>query len=186
MTMPTYEIFLDGKPKRVELAKNGQNSFVAKVDGDPAIVRLQDNQINSETPFSLNVNSRDYRVELPRIDREKPFQVKVDGVAFNAELKTHVAKTLTSAFAQIKAAPAWKPITRNRVTEGAVTAPMTGKIVSVNVKKGDQVKANQVLCVIEAMKMENEICAPKAGTVQELNVAQGSSVSEGDVLFIVG
>ena len=63
---------------------------------------------------------------------------------------------------------------------------MTGTIVSVKVKKRDSVKASQVLCVIEAMKMENEIGAPRAGVVQEVNVAEGSSVSEGDVLFVVG
>ena len=51
---------------------------------------------------------------------------------------------------------------RKVAVEGAVTAPMTGKIVKVKVKKGDQVKASQVLCVIEAMKMENEISAPKS------------------------
>ncbi len=65
-------------------------------------------------------------------------------------------------------------------------APMAGKIVSVRVKKGDAVKMGAVLCVLEAMKMENEIGAPRAGAVQEVNVAEGSSVSEGDVLFVVG
>jgi biotin carboxyl carrier protein len=63
---------------------------------------------------------------------------------------------------------------------------MTGKIVAVRVKKGEQVKAHQVLCVVEAMKMENEILAPKAGTIKEVNVSEGSPVSEGEPLFIIG
>jgi acetyl-CoA/propionyl-CoA carboxylase biotin carboxyl carrier protein len=63
---------------------------------------------------------------------------------------------------------------------------MTGKIVSVKVKKGDQVKAGQVLCVVEAMKMENEIASSKAGVVKEVYVSEGSSVSEGEPLFVVG
>jgi acetyl-CoA/propionyl-CoA carboxylase biotin carboxyl carrier protein len=63
---------------------------------------------------------------------------------------------------------------------------MTGKIVSVKVNKGDKVKAGQVLCVIEAMKMENEITASKAGSVQEVNVSEGSSVNEGEILFVIG
>jgi glutaconyl-CoA decarboxylase len=62
---------------------------------------------------------------------------------------------------------------------------MTGKILSVKVKKGDQVKAGQVVCVIEAMKMENEIAAPKAGTVREVHVSAGSSVNEGEALVVV-
>jgi acetyl-CoA/propionyl-CoA carboxylase biotin carboxyl carrier protein len=63
---------------------------------------------------------------------------------------------------------------------------MTGKIVSVKVERGDQVKANQVLCIIEAMKMENEINASKAGVIKEVNVFEGSPVNEGDVLFVIG
>jgi acetyl-CoA/propionyl-CoA carboxylase biotin carboxyl carrier protein len=78
-----------------------------------------------------------------------------------------------------------KGITKNQAVEGAVTAPMTGKIMSVKVKKGDPVKQGQALCVIEAMKMENEIVAPKAGTVQDVNVSEGSAVNEGDTLFIL-
>jgi biotin carboxyl carrier protein len=48
------------------------------------------------------------------------------------------------------------------------------------------VKTGQILCIIEAMKMENEINTPKAGTVQEVNVTEGSSGSEGEVLFVIG
>jgi biotin carboxyl carrier protein len=63
---------------------------------------------------------------------------------------------------------------------------MTGKIVSVKVKKGDGVKTGQVLCIIEAMKMENEIYSPKTGTVQQVNVSDGSSVNDGEILFVIG
>jgi biotin carboxyl carrier protein len=63
---------------------------------------------------------------------------------------------------------------------------MTGKIIKIKVKKNEQVKAGQVLCVIEAMKMENEICASKAGTVAEVYVEEGAAVNEGDPLFVVG
>jgi biotin carboxyl carrier protein len=62
---------------------------------------------------------------------------------------------------------------------------MTGKILSVKVKKGDQVKKGETLCILEAMKMENEITTSKAGTVREVYVSEGSSVSEGDSLFII-
>jgi acetyl-CoA/propionyl-CoA carboxylase biotin carboxyl carrier protein len=53
------------------------------------------------------------------------------------------------------------------------------------VKRGDKVQANQVLCVIEAMKMENEIAAPKAGTVQEVTVSEGAPVNEGETLLVI-
>jgi biotin carboxyl carrier protein len=62
---------------------------------------------------------------------------------------------------------------------------MAGKIVSVKVRDGDPVKIGTVLCILEAMKMENEIIAPKAGTVQEVNVSEGSTVNEGDILIVI-
>ena len=67
-----------------------------------------------------------------------------------------------------------------------VCAPMPGTIVRVNVSQGQTVNAGDVLCVLEAMKMENDITAPKAGTVTQVVAAKGSSVSSGDVLIVIG
>ena len=68
----------------------------------------------------------------------------------------------------------------------AVNAPMPGTILKVNVSQGQAVKEGDVLCVLEAMKMENEIMAPKAGTVTQVVVAKGSSVNTGDALVVIG
>ncbi len=68
----------------------------------------------------------------------------------------------------------------------AVNAPMPGTILKVNVSQGQAVKEGDVLCVLEAMKMENEIMAPKAGTVTQVVVSKGSSVNTGDALVVIG
>jgi biotin carboxyl carrier protein len=60
-----------------------------------------------------------------------------------------------------------------------VKAPMPGTIISVLVQSGESIKAGQVLCVLEAMKMENEIVAPEDGTVQEVMVSKGAAVEAG-------
>jgi len=65
---------------------------------------------------------------------------------------------------------------------GAVVAPMPGKIMAVKVRPGDTVKANQVVLVLEAMKMETEITAPHDGVVARVLVEQGESVAGGDAL----
>ena len=64
-----------------------------------------------------------------------------------------------------------------------ITAPMPGSIISVSVKPGDAFRSGQVLLVLEAMKMENEIMAPHDGKVLAINVSAGSSVNSGDVLI---
>ena len=68
---------------------------------------------------------------------------------------------------------------------GALVSPLQGTVLRVNVEKGQEVEAGAVVCVIEAMKMENEITATVAGKVQELNVKEGASVSAGDPLATI-
>lgn len=186
MKMPTYEIFIDGKPRKIELTKTGENSFTVKIDDKLLNVKLQTSQLAMEKQFPISIGEKTYNVELPELNREKPFQLKVEEAAFKAEIKT---PTIRKGLTVVQKMPQTFPTrtqTQRQLIEGAVTAPMTGKIISVKVKKGDHVEAGQVLCIIEAMKMENEINAPKTGTIQEVNVSAGSSVSEGEVLFIIG
>jgi biotin carboxyl carrier protein len=62
---------------------------------------------------------------------------------------------------------------------GAIVSPLQGTVLRVNVEQGQEVEAGAVLCVIEAMKMENEITAPVAGKVEELSVSEGASIETG-------
>ena len=62
---------------------------------------------------------------------------------------------------------------------------MPGKVVLLRVKKGDKVKVGDALCVLEAMKMENEIIAPRNGTIIQVMVEQGSIVDKGDGLVVI-
>jgi acetyl-CoA/propionyl-CoA carboxylase biotin carboxyl carrier protein len=67
----------------------------------------------------------------------------------------------------------------------AVVSPMQGTVLAVEVAEGDEIDAGQVICIVAAMKMENEITAPRAGTVTQLSVAPGQAVSTGQVVCIV-
>jgi len=184
--MPEYEILVDGKPRKIELTKTGEVSFNIKVDGKPRSIELGGNAPNFEKPFTVRIDNESYQVEVHREDLGRQFSTKVEEATFKVEVKVPTRKVISTAFQPIYAAPTRKAAVDKQSLEGAITAPMTGKIVSVKVKKGDDVKAGQVLCVIEAMKMENEIAAPKAGVVKEVYVSDGSSVSEGEPLLIIG
>jgi biotin carboxyl carrier protein len=184
--LPTYEVFINDKPRKIELAKIGEKAFTAKVDDKPVRAELADDKLDLEKVFLIKIGDKKYQVELPRITFEGLFQVKVEEATFKAEVRSQARTQSLMAFEPVSSSASTKRTTISRqVAEGAVTAPITGKILSVKAKKGDQVKAGQVLCIIEAMKMENEIAAPKAGTVREVYVSDGSSVSEGEVLMIV-
>jgi biotin carboxyl carrier protein len=184
--MPNYEAVIDGKRREIELTRTASNTFEAKIDGNPRKIELQTDKISPEQVFSIRIDEKTYNIELGRVDQERIVPVKIGKTAFMVEIGSPNRKQVTKSFEPAFQASARKTGTvRLAAAEGAVLAPMSGKIVKVNVRKGDQVKANQVLCTIEAMKMENEIAAPEDGTVKEVNVSDGLPVSEGDVLFIV-
>ena len=96
------------------------------------------------------------------------------------------AAVSASPVAAAPVARAAAPPTRAAVGEGAVVAPIPGKILSIDVAVGDAVEINQVLLKLEAMKMENNVASPTAGTVQSIDVAVGAEVSDGQVLIVIG
>ncbi len=186
--MPSYEILVEGKPRKVELTKTGQDSFTAKIDGEPRRIELKAKTLSLEKPLTIKVQGKAYTIQASKIEEGRIVPVKVDAATFkiawkNPFRKSSVATSAPSFSNQVRRSSGARQIS---AAAGAVTAPMTGKIVSVKVKKGDTVRKDQVLCIIEAMKMENEISASQAGTVKEVSIAEGSPVSEGDTLFIIG
>jgi biotin carboxyl carrier protein len=66
-----------------------------------------------------------------------------------------------------------------------VEVPITGKIISINVKPGDEVKEGDVLCILESMKMENPILAPVDGTIAEVGVAADQVVKPGEIIAVI-
>ena len=185
--MPVYEIDVEGKKFRIEISRKEENSFEVKIDGKEVIDVKVKGELEPEKLFELELGEKIYAVTLNNVTRAKPFQVKVNDCRFMVEFKrpTYEARTVTTAPAvdAVVGRPSARVLT---VPEGAVVAPMSGKIVSVKVKEGDAVKRGIVVCILEAMKMENEILAPKDGVVQEVNVSEGTTVSEGDILLVIG
>ena len=81
--------------------------------------------------------------------------------------------------------PRGRPAAAAAASSGTVLAPMQGTVIAVSVAAGDQVTVGQAVCVVEAMKMENNVTAEQAGTVTEVKVAPGDTVSAGDVLVVI-
>jgi glutaconyl-CoA decarboxylase len=93
------------------------------------------------------------------------------------------AAPVAVAAAPAAAAPAAAPAAAASGT--VVAAPLPGNIFAIKVKEGDAVKSGDVLIIIEAMKMENEVCAPSDGVVKQIAVSKGAMVATGDTLVVI-
>ena len=126
----------------------------------------------------------------------KKFNVTVNGTVYEVEVNevggaAPVAAAPKAAAPAPKAAPAAAPAPAAAaapVPAGAETVkcPMPGKILSVAVTAGQAVKKGDLLCLLEAMKMQNEIYAPHDATVSEVRVAANQTVATGDALVVLG
>ena len=121
----------------------------------------------------------------------REFDITVNGKTYNVQV---VEKTVSTVS---KAIPVVSPIspvntTKREVTPvpktvvgsaGSVVSPMPGKVLSICVKVGDSVNKGDLLCIVEAMKMENEVHSPATGTVAEIFASEGNSVAVNDPIL---
>jgi len=147
--------------------------------------------------FSLAMDGTNYKIVIegntvlvdgrPFVVGLEPNRVLVDGTAYEVRLQGDqaivggIAHSL--AVEGLSEAKSGRPASRlAAVSEGAVTAIMPGKIIRTLVAVGDDVVEGQVVCILEAMKMENELKAPRAGRITALHAQPGRDVERGTVL----
>lgn len=111
----------------------------------------------------------------------KHYKVTVNGSVYDVTLETDVAAAPAPAAAA--PAPAAAPAAPAAGTQ--ISSPLPGTVLSVNVTDGQAVKSGDVLFVLEAMKMENEVMAPCDGTVTSISVAKGGTVDPGTLLCVI-
>ncbi|WFA07719.1 DUF2118 domain-containing protein [Tissierella sp. Yu-01] len=133
--------------------------------------------------FVINVNGNSYEVEVEEV------KSGAQPIAAPAPNPVVPATPAPAPVAASNPAPASAPAKKDVVvSEGqeVVEAPMPGTILKVNVSEGQQIKAGDVLLILEAMKMENEILSPRDGKVVSVATSAGTSVNTGDKLAVIG
>lgn len=156
------KIAVDGRSYEVGFA-----SGTVTVDGESFRVRVEP----QGDAYIVRVEGVPRRVRVPP-EQENPLVVQVDGRWHQVSLE-----------GPLSSAGPWRP----DPSEGpaVVSAQMRGRVVEVRIAPGDAVAEGDILLIVEAMKMENEIRSPKAGTVKEVGVRAGDLVAEGDLLVLV-
>jgi len=157
--------YLNGKEFFLKVMER-ENGIEISIDNEKYMVEAE--KIN-ENEFLLNMNGKVYNVII--YPSKQNYSVSVNGKLFQIE-KQSFTKFLERSGKLVK-------------KKREVKASMSGKVVRILAKEGDEVKENQGVLVLEAMKMENEIKSPKSGKITRIAVSEGGSVEAGNLLFIV-
>jgi biotin carboxyl carrier protein len=121
----------------------------------------------------------------------KKYNIKVNGNNYEVEVEEVNGEFVSSPvpvveLAPVKITPSPKQQVKKIVANGEkIESPMPGTMLKVNINAGDNVKKGQVMFILEAMKMENEIMAPRDAKVIEVSVASGAPVNTGDILAVI-
>ena len=142
------------------------------------------------------INDIEYNVAVNSVTGDRA-EVTVNGVTYQVKIESGTKSSQAPvAVAQTPIFPAQEPAAQVEAPAAAASAgtgsgkpinsPLPGVIIGVKVKVGDTVKEGQVVAVLEAMKMENEIQSEYSGTVTSINVSQGDSILEGAPIVTIG
>ena len=145
--------------------------------------------------YKYIINGKEYAVNIDNLSGNQA-SVTVNGKAYDVEIvgkevkkAAPVAKPAAAPAAKPAAPAAAKPAAAPAAAAGEGTpfkAPLPGTINDIKVAVGQQVNVGDVVLILEAMKMENEITAEKAGTITSITVSKGDSVMEGTTMFTIG
>jgi biotin carboxyl carrier protein len=172
-------------PQTVTVIIDGKTYSAATIERDETTMTMK-----------LKVNEKEYKVALG--DRsvtngkllnvkinEAPFQIKVD--TLGGAIISAAEEKLTRARADTRVEGLTSKTAAKAAGAGGkvIRPPMPGKVISVKVKEGDNVKAGDVVLILEAMKMANEIASPYTGKVREVKVSPGQSVAPEDPVISI-
>lgn len=133
--------------------------------------------------FLINVNGNQYEVEVEEITSGVPSQPQISNPQPQVQTTPKIEKPSPEPAKEPKVEAPKKVVAATG--QEVVKAPMPGTILKINVNEGETVKKGQVLLILEAMKMENEILAPRDGKVVNIAISQGASVNTGDDMVVL-
>jgi len=127
--------------------------------------------------FKFKIRGNTFDTIVKKVENNT-IEMEVNGTAYTVEIDTQqaVSKTPRLIRTNVKNKPGEGVIEKKSAIGSIVTAPLPGTIFKINVKEGDEIQAGDVLLIMEAMKMENNIMAEKSGTIKSINIKEGDTV----------
>jgi len=179
--LTAHEVLVNRKPHRVRVLERNGNAFLVEVNEKTVTVKIK-NPSQGKTAL-IEINGSSLQAKIERIQRNI-LQVRIGGKPFEVQRQPKILKE-NAVKLEPAAAITRKPVVSLAIERNAVTAPIAGRIVLLKADVGQRVEKGECICVLEAMKMENEIAAPKTGVVKEIRVSEGAIVNEGDILAVI-
>ncbi|NWF86562.1 acetyl-CoA carboxylase biotin carboxyl carrier protein subunit [Candidatus Bathyarchaeota archaeon] len=176
-----HEVFVNNKLHSVKVLEKNGNVFLIEVGSKTVKVKL--NLIQGKT-LTIEINGEVFQADVERTQRGS-LKIKSSGKVFEVQCLPKILKETVEKLESPLLATK-KPAARLPSENGAVVAPIAGRIVLLNASLGEKVERGTCICILEAMKMENEVVAPKTGVVNEIRVSKGAIVNKGDVLAVIG
>jgi biotin carboxyl carrier protein len=191
-----FKITVDGKTHVIEVTQQNERSnssvVALTIDGKPFSASIVERDESAGT-IRVKVNDKEFRIGIGEktILGGKPIGIKVNEAPFEVKVDT-LAAAIGSASIEagsVRKTPSLQHETSKSTTKTVsaggkvIRPPMPGKIIAVKVKEGDRVNSGDVVLILEAMKMANEITSPYTGSVREVRVSNGQSVAPEDILI---
>lgn len=141
--------------------------------------------------YKFTIHGNQYDVNILNVE-DNIIEMEVNGSTYAVEVDKSIQPVKTPRLVRARAVPATDTTpsegtgTKGGKSAGAIKSPLPGTVLSINCKVGDKVTAGQMLMVLEAMKMENNIDSDIEGKVTAIKVIPGQSVMEGDIMIEIG
>jgi biotin carboxyl carrier protein len=134
--------------------------------------------------FKFTIHGNEYSVDVIGIE-DNIAKLEVNGTPYDVEIqrKVKTSKTPRQITPPVKEPGKPKIDKRERGDAHPITSPLPGSIIAVKIKPGDIIEKGQLLMLMEAMKMENQVLADRKGVVESIDVAVGDTVLQGDILL---
>ncbi|MGD8566451.1 MAG: biotin/lipoyl-binding protein [Candidatus Bathyarchaeota archaeon] len=179
--MKVQEVLVNKRPYKVKIVERNGDNFLVRINEKIVKAEVRNSKVKNTT--IIEIGGKPFKAQMKRISNntlqikfaQKMFEVQhqyetsVTPIKERKVITPHVAKTFQK-----------KPVEKN-----AVVAPIAGRIALLKVSIGQKVSQGDCICILEAMKMENEVSAPRIGVVKDIKVSQGAIVKKGDILAII-